>query len=390
MRQSGAAATVARGAVAVAGAGDVWRRHKRQVALGLVCVALVVGSLAYVVTGSHLYDQYHAAYANYQIESGACGALIAWTPPQVIYTALYANQPPLLSVRYRAPSREPLRITVGIPQLTQDLTYEVTASQAFQSHSFKPPLIGPGALDSLVGAGQRDGQIDLRVQAGGTALCDTSSPVTLYSRQIMHWYDAATNTDYSPYLAGWVTPHSRTITDLVGRAAQWMTQHPAAYPGTSAFVGYSGANGQHDVINQVNALFDTLQSIYHVHYAEDNVPYKQDATQIIKLPDDVLGSAYPTAMCVETTAIIASAIEAAGMRPYFVIVPGHAFLGVALGPSTNAQFGYWETSDLNYGVTGAQALVDGNNKYMTEQAQGQVLRVIDVEYERTQDIEPIE
>lgn len=380
--------TVARGAVAVAG--DVWRRHKRRVALGLICVALVAGSLAYVVTGSHLYDQYHAAYTNYQIESGACGALIAWTPPQTIYTGLYANQPPLLSVRYRAPSQERLRITVGIPQLTQDLTFEVNAGQGFQSRAFKPPLIGSSALDSLVGAGQRDGQIDLRVQAGGAALCDTSSPVTLYSRQVMHWYDTVTGTDYSPYLAGWVTPHSRTITDLVGQATRWMQQHPAAYPGTAAMVGYTGANGQQDVINQVNALFDTLQSKYHVSYAEDNVPYKRDATQIVKLPDDVLGSAYPTAMCVETTAIMASAIEALGMRPYFVIVPGHAFLGVALGPNVNAQLDYWETSDLNGGVSGAQALVHGTGEYTTDQSQGKVLRVIDVEYERAQGIEPIE
>ncbi len=371
-------------------AGDVWRRHKRRLALGLICVALVAGSLAYIVTGSHLYDQYHAAYANYQIESGACGALIAWTPPRAIYTALYANQPPMFSLRYRAPSQERLRITVGIPQLTQDQTVEVAAGQAFQSRTFKPPLLGSSALDALVGAGQRDGQINLRVQAGGAALCDTSSPVTLYSRQIMHWYDAATDTDYSPYLAGWVTPHARTITALVGRGVQWMQQHPAAYPGTSAFVGYTGANGQQDVINQVNALFDTLQSVYHVSYADDNVPFRQDANQVIKLPDDVLGTPYPSAMCVETTAIMASAVEAAGMRPYFVIIPGHAYLGVALGPNPNAPFGYWETSDLGSGASGASAQVHGENEYTTNQSQGKVLRVIDVEYERTQGIEPIE
>lgn len=374
------------GAVAV----DVWRRHKRQLGLGLICVALVAGSLAYVVTGSRLYDQYHAAYANYQLESGTCGALIAWTPPRAIYTGLYANQPALLMVRYRGPSQERMRITVGIPQLTQDLTYEVTAGAAFQSRAFKPPLIDSAALDALVGAGSRDGQIVLRVQAGGATLCETSSPVTLYSRQVMHWYDSATNTDYSPYLAGWVTPHSRTITALVGRAAQWMVQHPTSYPGTTAMVGYTGANGSQDVINQVNAIFDTLQSVYRVHYAEDNVPYNQDATQNIKLPDDVLGAPYPSAMCVETTAIMASAVEALGMRPYFVIVPGHAFLGVALGPDPNASFGYWETSDLNGGVSGAQALVHGDDEYAADQSQDKVLRVIDVEYERTQHIEPIE
>lgn len=370
---------------------EVWRKHKQWLGLGLICVALVAGSLAYVVTGSRLYTQYHAAFANYQLESGACGALIAWTPPPVIYTGLYVNQPALLSLRYRAPSAERLRITVGIPQLTQDLTYEVMAGETFQSKDFKPPLISTAALDALVGVGQREGQIDLRVQAGGAALCETSSPVTLYSRQWMHWYDSTTGTDYSPYLAGWVTPHARTISDLVGRAAQRLAQHPAAYPGTTGFDGYTGANGAQDVVNQVDALFDTMESDYHIYYAYDNVPYSQDASQIIKLPDDILNSPYPTATCVETTAIMASAVEALGMRPYFVIVPGHAFLGVALGPGPDAPFDYWETSYPQPGVSGAQALQDGNNEYYkVYEPQGKVLRVIDVQYERTQGIEPIE
>jgi hypothetical protein len=369
---------------------DVWRRHKRHLGLGVVCAALVAGSLAYVVTGSSLYQQYHAAYANYQLESGSCGALVSWAPPRVIYTGLYVNQPELLTLRYRAPSQERLRITIGIPELTQDQTVEVMAGEAFRSHNFKPPLIGAAALDALVGPGQRAGQIDLRVQAGAAAVCETSAPVTLISRQVMHWYDPATGTDYSPYLAGWVTPHAPGVTALVNAATQWLAQHPDDYEGTTRMDGYTGANGAQDVINQVNVIFDTLQSVYHVRYASDNVPYSQDATQRIKLPDDVLGSSFPTAMCVETTAIMASAVEALGMRPYFVIVPGHAFLGVALGAGDNVQFGYWETSDLNGGVTGAQALVHGDTEYATDQAQGKVLRVIDVEYERMQGIEPIE
>lgn len=365
---------------------EVWRKHKQRLGLGLVCVTLVAASLAYVVAGSRLYTRYHAAFANYQLESGACGALVAWTPPRALYTGLYVNQPALLSLRFRAPSAERLRITVGIPQLTQDLTYEVMAGETFQSHDFKPPLISTAALDALVGVGQRDGQIDLRVQAGGAALCETSAPVMLFSRQWMHWYDPTTGTDFSPYLAGWVTPHSRMISDLVGRATHRLAQNPAAYPGTSGFVGYTGANGAQDVVNQVDALFDTMESDYHIYYAADNVPYSQDASQIIKLPGDVLSAPYPTANCVETTAIMASAIEALGMRPYFVIVPGHAFLGVALGPGADAPFGYWETSWPQPDVTSAEARIQGEHEYATDK----VLQVIDVEYERTQGIEPIE
>lgn len=365
------------------------RMRRRFVWLAVTCVVLVAGSLGYVMTGVGLYQRYHAAYANYQFaETGPCGALVAWSPPRVLYTGLYVNQPQLLTLRYRAPSPERLRITVSIPQFTEEQTIEVVASAAFQERQFKPPVLEGNAMDALVNAGQRAAQIHLRVQSGGQALCETTAQVVLESRQVMHWYDRATGTNYAPYLAGWVTPHARSIDTLLGRAASWMSAHPASYPGTTSFVGYGGSAP--DVVNQINALFDTLESVYQLRYASDNALYSQDATQRIKLPGDILGTPDPIGMCVETTAILASAAEALGMRPYFVIVPGHTFLGVALGPQSSAPIEYWETSDLNGGVLGRQANAFGKDEYAKYQAQGQILQVVDVMLERGQGIEPIE
>ncbi|MEO7001312.1 MAG: hypothetical protein ABI068_05905, partial [Ktedonobacterales bacterium] len=129
---------------------------------------------------------------------------------------------------------------------------------------------------------------------------------------------------------------------------------------------------------------------YHLRYAADNIPYAQDATQIIQLPKDVLTGAAPTGMCVETTAILASAVERLGMRPYIVITAGHAYLGVALGAQVNAPLAYWETSDLNGGVLGDQANTHGDLEYNSDQRQRHVLKVIDVQAERQQGIEPME
>ena len=78
------------------------------------------------------------------------------------------------------------------------------------------------------------------------------------------------------------------------------------------------------------------------------------------------------------------------MRPYIVIVPGHAFLGVALGVDPGSPVEYWETSDLNGGVDGSQADLHGNDEYATEAQHGAVERVIDIQYERAHGIAPIE
>ena len=364
------------------------RMRQRYLGLGIALALLTSGALGYVLVGMHLYERYHLAYANYRFaNTGPCGALIAWSPPHVIYTGLYVNAPELLSLRYRSPAPQVLRISMSIPELTQEQTIQVEAAPAFQTQEFKPPLLGTAALDALVSPGQRQAQIQLRVQSEANTICETTAPVLLKSRQWMHWYDPATGTDYAPYLAGWVTPHAPAITTLIGQTAAWMRQHPGNYPGTTGLVGYDGGRAsQQDVQNQVDALFDTLQQVDRVAYAQDNVPYSQDREQIVKLPQDVLSSPYPSGMCVETTAILASAVEALGMRPYFIIVPGHAFLGVALGADQTATLGYWETSDLN-GSSGASANHDGST---TEYNPSQVLRVIDVQFERSQDIEPIE
>lgn len=360
--------------------------HRRYLLLAIALVVLIVSATTYILTGSHLYAQYQTKLASY---TSSCDALISWNPPQRLYTGLYVNAPDLVVVHYRSQTRQTLRITVSIPQFTDEQLVQVTATESFQEYAFKPPVLGAAALDALVASGQRDAQVHLKVQSLTSVLCDTSVPIILMSRQWMRWADPLSG-DNSSYLAGWVTPNATVISDLVGRAAALLEASPASYPDTSAMHGYdSGRARADDVRGQVDALFDTLQRDYHVRYANDNVPYNHDTVQRIQLPSDVLSQSAPTAMCVETTAILASAIERLGMRPYIIIVPGHAFIGVALGASPSAPIDFWETSDLD-GATGSQANTHGQNEYRDFQAHQQILRVVDIQYERAQGIAPIE
>ncbi len=361
------------------------RRKYLQLAGALA--AILAGATGYAWVGVRSFEAYRAANATFAMP---CGSQITWSPPTNVYTAFYPNLPSLLSVRYRSSPPAMLHIAIDIPELTGVEGVDAQATPSFQSLAFKPTLLGSGALDALVGPRQRVGQIHLRVQSGERALCDTTAPVTLYSRQVMRWYDPAVG-DTADYLAGWVTPQADVIRDLTGQAATWLEQRPAEYTHASALHGYdAGRASAADVRDQVNTLFDTLHNVYHLHYAQDNVPYGADASQLVQLPRDILASAAPTGMCVETTVILASAIERLGMRPFVVIVPGHAFLGVALGADQGASIEYWETSDLNGGVSGSQANVHGNAEFADAQARRNVLRVIDIGAERQRGILPME
>jgi hypothetical protein len=367
------------------------RMRKRVVVLSLALALITAGSVGYVAAGARLYQRYQRDYPNYRLDrDNPCGTLITWSPPQILYTGLYANEPALATLRYRSATPQPqtLRITLSIPRFTQEQTIQVQGASAFQTQAFKPPLLGPSVLETLTAAGQLQSQLHLRVQTANGTACDTSTSIQLMSPEWMHWGDVST-ADNSAYLAGWVTPDAPTILELIGKTALWIEQRPADYPGITALRGYdAGRAAPADVRNQVNALFDTLQSVYHIHYAADNLVYGRD--QLIRLPQDVLSSRAPTGMCAETTAVLASAVEHLGMRPYIVIIPGHAFLGVALGVDPGSPVEYWETSDLNGGVDGSQANLHGNDEYATENQHGAIESVIDIQNERAHGIEPIE
>lgn len=363
--------------------------RRQYVGLILVAVILFAGSLGYVGVGEHLYGEYRTAFAAYQFApTGPCDALIAWSPPAVIYSAFYVNQPSLVSLSYRSPDPQTLRLTVSIPHFTVEQSIQVRAVPGMQQQVFKPPLISAGILDSFASQDQIASEIHLKVQSSSGVVCDTSTPVIIKSRDWMHWYNASSDVN-NRYLAGWVTPYAPAIQTLMGRTAQWLQAHPESYVGTSVLNGYdAGQATQQDVVNQVDAIYDTLQNVYGLRYVVDNVPYDRD--ERIQLPQDILSEKAPSGMCLETTVLMASAVEYLGMRPYIIIVPGHAFLGVALGADAGAPIAYWETSDLDTGANGAQANIHGQNEYASARADGKLLGIVDVQYERQQGIEPIE
>ncbi|MDE3231173.1 MAG: hypothetical protein KGO05_14945, partial [Chloroflexota bacterium] len=301
---------------------------RRRVALAALLLTLLAGSAAYVSYGLRIYARYGDLYADY---TTACDTLIAWSPPQTIYAGFYPNMPALVTIRYRSPAPEATNLTVSIPGFTQAQTVNTNTAQGFRTATFKPPLLSPTVLDATVGAPSRAAQIVVKLTAGARTLCATSAPLRLYSRQWIQWHNPTTGADNTPLIAGWVTPDDPSIVALIGRASKRVSAHPVNYDNLPALFGYQqGATTSEQARNQVNALFDTLQFDYHLRYAADNPSFTSSASQQAQLPRDVLGATAPTGMCVETTVILASAVERLGMRPYIIFTATHAFLGVAL------------------------------------------------------------
>jgi hypothetical protein len=150
-------------------------------------------------------------------------------------------------------------------------------------------------------------------------------PVFIHSASDLFWGRKFAN---AQLLARWVTPHDDKILQLVSHAERLV-------PG-GRLRGYNLAPGV-DLAKQVRAQAEAVframrrSGISYVSsiYTFGNYP---DETQRIRLPRETLELS--NANCIDVSVAFASALENLGMKPVVVIVPGHAFTGVRLGPNS--------------------------------------------------------
>jgi hypothetical protein len=150
-------------------------------------------------------------------------------------------------------------------------------------------------------------------------------PVFLHSASDLFWGRKFAN---AQLLARWVTPHDDRVLQLVSSAEHLV-------PGRH-LRGYNiipGIKLETQVRAQARAVFEAMRrsGISYVSsiYTFGNYP---NETQRIRLPHETLQLS--NANCIDVSVAFASAMENLGMQPVVVIVPGHAFTGVRLGPNS--------------------------------------------------------
>jgi hypothetical protein len=166
--------------------------------------------------------------------------------------------------------------------------------------------------------------VEVTEPASGHTFAD-HRPVFLHGASDLFWGRKFSN---AQLLARWVTPHDQAVLQLVSESQHFM-------PG-GRLRGYNRIDGidlTRQVRQQARAVFRALQqsrvSYVTSIYTFGNYPGE---TQRIRLPHETL--ALNNANCIDVSVVFASAMENLGMQPVIVIVPGHAFTGVKLGPNS--------------------------------------------------------
>lgn len=335
--------------------------RKKLVVLFLILAFLMSLAGGYIALGLRAYARYQqSSVASQEHCGGQAPVHICIKTPLTVFSAYYPSyagtRTSLFSVDYSSSSPLTLLISVSIQNFSQPETHTVSASAKTQTTSFLPPLLNNQVLRRLTADINTSIQVHVTDAAGHDYYLD-DSPLLLRSRWVMQW--VASN---RLLIAAWVTPDDPVVTQLVTTAANHLAIQPPPVP--AAMIGYTKASPR-AVRDQVDAIFDALRLNYHMRYVQASVPYGGPGTtsaalQTIKLPAEVLQQ--QSGMCVELTLLLASAVESIGLHAEIVIIPGHAFLGVAVKPD-NSQFEYWDAVQVNNGVAGDSANIAADTEY---------------------------
>jgi len=359
----------------------------KKLAILLLTLTVLIGlSGGYIVGGIQAYSRYQqSSIASQEHCGGQSPVHICVQAPPEIFTSYYrfylATQFELFAISYSSSSPMTLIVNVSITGFSQVEMQTVNATANVQSVGFMPLMIDQ-ALRQLTA--DDNSWLHVRVtDTLGHVYYVSDNPLLLHSRLLMQWI--AVN---RLKIAAWVTPDDLAVANLVSKAVTHLQSEPA--PAPPAMIGYDNNKASPRAVrDQVDAIFDALQIDYYMQYSQESIPYtgpddNSVALEKIRLPAEVLQQHH--GMCIELTALLASAVEHIGLHAEIVIVPGHSFLGVAVTQS-NSQFEYWDPVQVNFKVAGDSANLWTDNEYKQNENAKQIVDIIVISNARKQGVD---
>lgn len=195
-------------------------------------------------------------------------------------------------------------------------------------------------------------------------------PVLVHAAGDLYWGRRFAN---AQLIARWITPHDEPVLRLVAEARRFARNGRLA-----------GYNPPVDVRLQARAVFEALRrsGISYVSSIFTFGSFTGEA-QRVRLPRETL--ALNSANCIDVSVAFASAMENIGLKPVIVLVPGHAFTGVKLGPNARDIL----YLDLTVLPKGSFATAERRAQYWLKRSKPEELLMVDVAAARSLGIYPL-
>lgn len=175
----------------------------------------------------------------------------------------------------------------------------------------------------------------LTLTVGSEVVSSWSKPISVLPRNTVFWAPDSTSTTLNAWSMSLVVGSFTTPHDGLQQVSQLL--HTAAtYSQFGSMVGYQFQASRTtpeqvyaDSKDQLGAIYNALKSM-GVNYTDIGTDFfKTGIAQTVRYPAESLLAR--TSNCIDGSLVFASALEAIGMRPEVVIVPGHAFVAVRTG-----------------------------------------------------------
>ncbi|MBP3339548.1 MAG: hypothetical protein J6L69_09120 [Lachnospiraceae bacterium] len=248
-----------------------------------------------------------------------------------IYPALYNHMDSIVTIKASCENEEKeLLVSVEIDGFTQIYEQTYTVGNRVEMWDIKPAI----SKDVVDLSSMKEMKIVVTVEdvdTGKVYLKDTNDV------EIMSKYDwPSVNDDgnqafYS--VLAWLEPESAQIKELKRLAAEYVSYFDISGMGSTSIVGYQGTtdiNEAYDIVlEQVLAMqFAMADMGVKYNMSPFSVSTSENYVQRVTTPTETLES--KSGICIETSLVIASAVQAADMNAMLVLTPGHCQVAVEI------------------------------------------------------------
>jgi len=227
-------------------------------------------------------------------------------------------------------------IEAEVPGFTQPYRQKVNLGRQITKFRIVPPLV-PGTLDLNT---EKMAQLVYSVTDvdTGKLLVQESSSLKIYSKFDMIWGHAENWDAYTDNILAWMTPDAPEILDLQRNAIGYLSYISDGQ--LDSLIGYQDygyfENRYNNTWVQAVAIQGAMSDITQVRYNMSPFSMDPEVHQRVKLPSDTLNSR--SGLCVETSLVMASALQSAGMHVMLIFPPGHCQVAVEALPGTGDYF----------------------------------------------------
>jgi len=234
----------------------------------------------------------------------------------------------------------PVKIVVAseISGYTDKATDTVTVPAGATQEIRQNPRLTTAAIDGLNSQHQADLHVVVSYLDAGQprTIVDQTSPTLVTSRRDFPWtIKGFTQQEDWNLVVAMVTPTDPGVEALIRAGADYD-------PSGAMVSNYDSTNDESGTVWQrLSDIWQAETNDYTLTYIGTTDSFASGSSQRIRLPGEVLDQA--SGNCIELTLLYASVVEALGMQPAIIFVPGHAYVAVRVD-GTNDNYYFIETT----------------------------------------------